>query len=200
MIDALLETARRDAADRRRARPVGRGSSSSPRTGATASARRSSGSAGPSPSFTAATPTSSSSGRSTPTRRCGRWSTACSAGCPGSSSATLWTTAPSCSALKRSYLVLTDSGGVQEEAPALGKPVLVLRTESERPEAIEAGVAKLVGTDPNAIVDEADRLLNDPSAYRAMARGASPYGDGRAAGRIVAAVAHMLGVVEAAAR
>jgi UDP-N-acetylglucosamine 2-epimerase (non-hydrolysing) len=104
------------------------------------------------------------------------------------------------SALKRSYLVLTDSGGVQEEAPALGKPVLVLRTESERPEAIEAGVARLVGTDPNAIVDEADRLLNDPSAHRAMARGASPYGDGRAAGRIVAAVAHTLGVVEAAAR
>jgi UDP-N-acetylglucosamine 2-epimerase (non-hydrolysing) len=96
-------------------------------------------------------------------------------------------------AMKRAYLVLTDSGGVQEEAPALAKPVLVLRSESERPEAVEAGVARLVGTDPRAIVAEADRLLGDPSAYRAMARGASPYGDGRAAGRIVAAVARALG-------
>lgn len=102
-------------------------------------------------------------------------------------------------ALKRSYLVLTDSGGVQEEAPALGKPVLVLRDESERPEAVAAGVARLVGTDPRAIVREADRLLNDPSAYRAMARGASPYGDGRAAPRIAAAVARALGVAGAAA-
>lgn len=98
------------------------------------------------------------------------------------------------SALKRSYLVLTDSGGVQEEAPALAKPVLVLRTESERPEAISAGVAKLVGTDPRAIVAESDRLLNDPSAYRAMARGASPYGDGHASRRIVAAIARTLHV------
>ena len=98
------------------------------------------------------------------------------------------------SALKRSFLVLTDSGGVQEEAPALAKPVLVLRTESERPEAVAAGVARLVGTDPRAIVAEADRLLNDPDAYRAMARGASPYGDGHASGRIVAAVADALGV------
>jgi UDP-N-acetylglucosamine 2-epimerase (non-hydrolysing) len=98
------------------------------------------------------------------------------------------------SALKRSTLVLTDSGGVQEEAPALGKPVLVLRRESERPEAIAAGVAKLVGTDPRAIIREADRLLTDPAAYRAMARGASPYGDGHAAERIVAAIARALGV------
>ena len=98
------------------------------------------------------------------------------------------------SALKRSFLVLTDSGGVQEEAPALARPVLVLRSESERPEAVSAGVARLVGTDSRLIVDEADRLLNDPSAYRAMARGASPYGDGQASGRIVAAVARFLGV------
>src|SRR5205085_11013594 len=93
---------------------------------------------------------------------------------------------PFVTALRRSYLVLTDSGGVQEEAPALGKPVLVLRSESERPEAVDAGVARLVGTDPSAIVREAGRLLTDPHAYRAMARGASPYGDGRAAGRVVA--------------
>jgi UDP-N-acetylglucosamine 2-epimerase (non-hydrolysing) len=98
------------------------------------------------------------------------------------------------SAMKRAELVLTDSGGVQEEAPALGKPVLVLRDRSERPEAVAAGVARLVGTDPRAIVRESGCLLSDPSAYRAMARGLSPYGDGRAAPRIAAACARALGV------
>ena len=88
-------------------------------------------------------------------------------------------------AQKRAYLILTDSGGVQEEAPALGKPVLVLRTETERPEAIEAGVARLVGTSEERIVHEASLLLDDERAYRAMARGASPYGDGESAQRIV---------------
>jgi UDP-N-acetylglucosamine 2-epimerase (non-hydrolysing) len=97
-------------------------------------------------------------------------------------------------ALCRSYLVLTDSGGVQEEAPALGKPVLVLRDESERPEAVEAGVAALVGTETTTIVRAANRLLGDPLAYRAMARGVSPYGDGRAAERIVAEAARVLGI------
>jgi UDP-N-acetylglucosamine 2-epimerase (non-hydrolysing) len=100
---------------------------------------------------------------------------------------------PFVSALKRATLILTDSGGVQEEAPALGKPVLVLREESERPEAINAGVARLVGHDPATIVAEAGRLLCDPDAYRIMSRGASPYGDGHAAERIVAAVAQYLG-------
>ena len=104
---------------------------------------------------------------------------------------------PFVSAMKRAVLILTDSGGVQEEAPALGKPVLVLREESERPEAIEAGVARLVGHDPAAIVAEASRLLSDPHAYRAMARGASPYGDGRAADRIVAAAADYLDIAPA---
>jgi UDP-N-acetylglucosamine 2-epimerase (non-hydrolysing) len=94
-------------------------------------------------------------------------------------------------ALMHSYLVLTDSGGVQEEAPALGKPVLVMRRVTERPEALAAGVARLVGTEPGLIVAEARRLLDDPGWYRRMARGASPYGDGHAAGRIAAALAAM---------
>ena len=98
------------------------------------------------------------------------------------------------SAMKRSSLILTDSGGVQEEAPALGKPVLVLRSESERPEALEAGTARLVGTETRAIVGEADRLLSDPDVYRKMAVGVSPYGDGHAAARIVEGIARMLGV------
>jgi UDP-N-acetylglucosamine 2-epimerase (non-hydrolysing) len=103
---------------------------------------------------------------------------------------------PFVSALKRSTLILTDSGGVQEEAPALGKPVLVLREESERPEAISAGVARLVGHDPRAIVSLASHLLNDENAYRSMARGVSPYGDGNAAVRIAAAVGRFLGVTD----
>jgi UDP-N-acetylglucosamine 2-epimerase (non-hydrolysing) len=94
--------------------------------------------------------------------------------------------APFVSAMKRSHLVITDSGGVQEEAPALGKPVLVLRDETERPEAVAEGVVKLVGTSADRILAEAQRLLDDPRAYAAMARGVSPYGDGHAAGRIVA--------------
>jgi UDP-N-acetylglucosamine 2-epimerase (non-hydrolysing) len=93
--------------------------------------------------------------------------------------------APFIAAMKRAYIILTDSGGVQEEAPALGKPVLVLRKETERPEAVEQGVVKLVGPNYDRIVEEAQRLLDDESAYRAMARGVSPYGDGHAAERIV---------------
>ena len=86
--------------------------------------------------------------------------------------------------LARSYLVLTDSGGVQEEAPALGKPTLVLREKTERPEAVAAGVVRLVGTNRERIVSEASRLLSDPQAYQAMARPVQVYGDGRAAPRI----------------
>lgn len=93
---------------------------------------------------------------------------------------------PFVAAMKRCHLILSDSGGVQEEAPALGKPVLVLRAETERPEAVAEGVVKLVGTDTGAIVEEAQRLLDDEAAYRAMARGVSPYGDGHAAERIAA--------------
>ncbi|MBV8203113.1 MAG: UDP-N-acetylglucosamine 2-epimerase (non-hydrolyzing) [Acidobacteria bacterium] len=91
--------------------------------------------------------------------------------------------------LLRSRLVLTDSGGLQEEAPAFGKPVLVLRDATERPEGIDAGVALLVGTDPHRIVAETERLLTDSDAYRRMATVASPYGDGQAAERIAAILA-----------
>lgn len=94
--------------------------------------------------------------------------------------------------LKACHLVLTDSGGIQEEAPTLGKPVLVLRDVTERPEGVEAGCARLVGTDAERIVAEAGRLLAEPEAYRAMARVANPYGDGRASQRIVRALRRAL--------
>lgn len=81
--------------------------------------------------------------------------------------------------------MLTDSGGVQEEAPALGKPVLVMRETTERPEGVAAGTARLVGTDPLIIVTELFSLLDDKAAYQAMARAHNPFGDGRSADRIV---------------
>ncbi|MCC6470542.1 MAG: UDP-N-acetylglucosamine 2-epimerase (non-hydrolyzing) [Alphaproteobacteria bacterium] len=87
--------------------------------------------------------------------------------------------------MNASYLILTDSGGVQEEAPSLGKPVLVMRETTERPEAVSAGTVRLVGTDSDRIVAEAERLLDDAQAYAAMSRAHNPYGDGRAAERIV---------------
>ena len=90
-------------------------------------------------------------------------------------------------AMKNCYLLLTDSGGLQEEAPSLGKPVLVLRENTERPEAIQAGTAKLVGTDQDIIFKEVDRLLNDENAYNSMAKAINPYGDGKASLRIIEA-------------
>lgn len=96
--------------------------------------------------------------------------------------------------MARSYLVITDSGGIQEEAPALGKPVLVLRTVTERPEGVTFGTAKLVGMDEERIVKEASKLLTDDRAYRAMASAINPYGDGRAAQRIVAAIKNYFGI------
>lgn len=90
-----------------------------------------------------------------------------------------------------SRLVVTDSGGVQEEAPSLGKPVLVLRDDTERPEAVTAGTAKLIGTDPELIVSNVSALLHDESVYAAMANAVNPYGDGKAAERSVAAIASM---------
>jgi UDP-N-acetylglucosamine 2-epimerase (non-hydrolysing) len=96
-------------------------------------------------------------------------------------------------AMRGCTLVLTDSGGLQEEAPALGKPVLVLRRTTERPEAVAAGTARLIGTDSAAIVAEASRLLTDQDAYGTMARAHNPFGDGQASGRIVAAARRFLG-------
>jgi len=87
--------------------------------------------------------------------------------------------------MERSHLVLTDSGGIQEEAPSLGKPVLVMRDVTERPEAIDAGTVKLVGTDKHTIVGECTNLLDNDTAYQIMSRAHNPYGDGKAAGRIV---------------
>jgi UDP-N-acetylglucosamine 2-epimerase (non-hydrolysing) len=90
--------------------------------------------------------------------------------------------------MNRSYIVLTDSGGLQEEAPSLGKPVLVLRNKTERPEAVQAGTARLVGTDADSIVNETERLLSSYEAYGQMANAANPYGDGHAAERICEAL------------
>lgn len=98
--------------------------------------------------------------------------------------------------LDRATIILTDSGGVQEEAPALGKPVLVMRQNTERPEAVVAGTVKLVGTNRSLIVAEAKLLLDDDAAYNSMANAVNPYGDGKAAERAVAAIAELLGVGE----
>ncbi|MFJ5506350.1 non-hydrolyzing UDP-N-acetylglucosamine 2-epimerase [Pectobacterium carotovorum] len=90
--------------------------------------------------------------------------------------------------MNRSYMILTDSGGIQEEAPSLGKPVLVMRDTTERPEAVEAGTVKLVGTEVTSIVDAVSMLLTDEEAYQAMSRAHNPYGDGQACQRIVDAL------------
>ncbi|MGH2924360.1 MAG: non-hydrolyzing UDP-N-acetylglucosamine 2-epimerase [Solirubrobacterales bacterium] len=93
--------------------------------------------------------------------------------------------------LRRCHMVITDSGGIQEEAPSLGKPVLVVRDSTERTEGVEAGTLDLVGTDPDRIVEQGARLLDDPGAYDRMAEARNPYGDGKAADRIVAALNHL---------
>ena len=95
--------------------------------------------------------------------------------------------------LSRADVVLTDSGGIQEEAPSLGKPVLVMRDSTERPEAVDAGTVALIGTDEGRIVAEVTRLLHDQRHYDAMANAVSPYGDGNATGRTLAAISHLLG-------
>jgi UDP-N-acetylglucosamine 2-epimerase (non-hydrolysing) len=102
--------------------------------------------------------------------------------------------APFVAAMRDATLILTDSGGVQEEAPSLGKPVLVMRTTTERPEAIDAGTVELVGVDEEKIFATAQRLLDDQAAYDRMAKAVNPYGDGRACGRIVEAIRYFLGI------
>ena len=96
--------------------------------------------------------------------------------------------------MKRSYLILTDSGGIQEEAPSLGKPILVMRKTTERPEGVAAGCARLVGTERAGIVAQASALLRDQGQYEAMAHRANPYGDGKASARIRRALAHHFGL------
>ncbi len=105
---------------------------------------------------------------------------------------------PFANLMHRSYLILTDSGGVQEEAPALGKPVLVLRDTTERPEAVTAGTVKLIGTDCERVYAEARQLLIDKKEYSRMAESCNPYGDGKASGRIIQAILYHYG--RAAAR
>ena len=97
--------------------------------------------------------------------------------------------------LRRAHLILTDSGGIQEEAPSLGKPVLVLREKTERPEAVTAGTVKLVGSDPEALVREATILLENDTEYERMSHVHNPYGDGKASARIAARIAKHLGVI-----
>ncbi|WP_428378775.1 non-hydrolyzing UDP-N-acetylglucosamine 2-epimerase [Marinobacter adhaerens] len=92
--------------------------------------------------------------------------------------------------MNRSHIILTDSGGIQEEAPSLGKPVLVMRETTERPEAVDAGTVRLVGTDVDLIVSEVERLLTDEAAYKEMAFAHNPYGDGKACDRIVEVLSH----------
>ena len=99
--------------------------------------------------------------------------------------------------IRKSYLVLTDSGGLQEEAPSLGKPVLVLRAETERPEAVDAGTVSLIGSDENRIINAATQLLTDSAAYEKMSRAVNPYGDGFASRRIAQAILHHFGYGDA---
>ena len=103
---------------------------------------------------------------------------------------------PFANAMARVDLILTDSGGLQEEAPALGKPVLVLRDTTERPEAVTAGTVQLVGTDEDLIYDTALQLLTDEAAYHKMANAVNPYGDGKACGRITDAIEYYFGIRE----
>jgi UDP-N-acetylglucosamine 2-epimerase (non-hydrolysing) len=101
--------------------------------------------------------------------------------------------APFAHLMRQAHIILTDSGGIQEEGPSLGKPVLVMRDTTERPEALAAGTVRLVGTDEDAIAGAVRTLLHDEAAYRAMANAVNPYGDGHAARRTVEALLHFFG-------
>ena len=98
--------------------------------------------------------------------------------------------------MSKSYIILTDSGGIQEEAPSLGKPVLVLRDETERPEAVEAGVVKLIGTDEERIFSEIDLVLNSREKYREMSKSINPYGDGKASERIIKKILYNFNLID----
>ena len=98
--------------------------------------------------------------------------------------------------MARCYIVMTDSGGLQEEAPSLGKPVLVLRNETERPEAVEAGTVKVIGTDSQTAVKEAKKLLSDKTEYEHMANAVNPYGDGHASERIADFLLYYFGIID----
>jgi UDP-N-acetylglucosamine 2-epimerase len=98
--------------------------------------------------------------------------------------------------MKHSHIILTDSGGVQEEAPSFGKPVLVLREETERPEAVMANTVKVIGTSTERIVDEVEKLLSNRQEYERMAKAVNPYGDGKASERIIGALLHYFGFID----
>ncbi|GAG90571.1 unnamed protein product, partial [marine sediment metagenome] len=100
--------------------------------------------------------------------------------------------------MSKSYIMLTDSGGIQEEGPSLGKPVLVLRDETERPEAVEAGVVKLIGTNEERVCREVDTLLNSRDKYREMSKNINPYGDGKASERIVKKILYNFNLIDQA--
>jgi UDP-N-acetylglucosamine 2-epimerase (non-hydrolysing) len=103
---------------------------------------------------------------------------------------------PFANLMHKAHLILTDSGGVQEEAPALGKPVLVLRDTTERPEAVAAGTVKLIGTDSERVYSEAKTLLTDKEEYNHMAESVNPYGDGKASARIIQAILYHYGLAD----
>jgi UDP-N-acetylglucosamine 2-epimerase (non-hydrolysing) len=98
--------------------------------------------------------------------------------------------------MSKSYIILTDSGGIQEEGPSLGKPVLVLRDETERPEAVEAGVAKLIGTNEERVYREVVTLLDSRDKYREMSKKINPYGDGKASERIVKKILYNFNLID----
>ena len=103
---------------------------------------------------------------------------------------------PFANLMHRAHLILTDSGGVQEEAPALGKPVLVLRDTTERPAAVDAGTVQLIGTARERVYEEAKKLLTDKAEYSRMAKSVNPYGDGKAAARIIQAILYHYGLAD----
>ncbi|MDD5016075.1 MAG: UDP-N-acetylglucosamine 2-epimerase, partial [Atribacterota bacterium] len=97
--------------------------------------------------------------------------------------------------MSKSHIILTDSGGIQEESPSLGKPVLVLRDETERPEAVEAGVVKLIGTNKERVYSEVETLLNSRDIYKKMSKNVNPYGDGKASERIIKKILYSFNLI-----